>query len=556
MKAFLTFLCTVIFSCCQDAKDWSLLDSDADSDEEIDTFSWREPPDELDLNSLIDPWDAPLPVRAFKRQTFLNERNRPKILPDGSGGVIITAPVSADCENGDELCVPVHAQRISSEGEKMWGDDGVLLTHYYELNEFEVDPFSRYSIAGDGKGGVFVVSPNDYSELKIYANRIFGDGSTHYARPEPLDLPLDEMIEERRIYPLYLEPTNIIVAESGTVFLNINVIYGFEISLFVFADADQYMTLIEDNLEVKTSKFLDRVYVNSEFFHDRFFELSGSNILNIEGDLHWTTYRFIGISGEVTGEDRLDLDYYVDFDRHAGMLYGVDCRTNTSSWCTNAYIYKLEVIEEEYRLKTHWDSDLQVNGGINRIESLAGDGRGYLVVSGCKHVKAVGYETMSQCMYHPDRCTTNLFIQWLDADGSALLSEDDRIVDSFAGESWYPNARILRSVDGDMIHVWMSPLVHTGEAMPDYFSYKMGYYLCAQRRGRDDLAQWDVESCLKVGELRAPDLSTFRSSYWKTWWYDMVEDGEGGAIVVFYAYDGSILAQRISAQGRLMWEGE
>jgi hypothetical protein len=163
-------------------------DSGFDSGIEEEAFSWNHPPSWLDIESLIEPWNKPVPVRAFKQESRLSNCNYPRIVSDGSGGVIIVALAEASCEDSDGVCMTLFAQRISADGVRLWGDYGIRLTEYYPAC-MDTMLVSGFKIISDRTGGIYIISPADYSELKLYANRITGDGRKSFMYLQSVIIP-------------------------------------------------------------------------------------------------------------------------------------------------------------------------------------------------------------------------------------------------------------------------------------------------------------------------------------------------------------------------------
>jgi hypothetical protein len=97
-----------------------------------------------------------------------------KMIPDGSGGMIITW---ADRRNGTDW--NIYAQRIDIDGNPLWMEDGVLVCS---------DAANQYNpvIVADGSGGA-VIAWSDYrtpvEDSEVYAQRIDSDGDANSSWP-------------------------------------------------------------------------------------------------------------------------------------------------------------------------------------------------------------------------------------------------------------------------------------------------------------------------------------------------------------------------------------
>jgi len=94
-----------------------------------------------------------------------------KVIPDGLGGVIITWKQSTNTveDPGD-----IHAQRIDSAGDRLWGSNGIVVC--------DADGWQYKSwLASDGDGGAFIVwgdwpDWSDHATQDLYAQRVSANG--------------------------------------------------------------------------------------------------------------------------------------------------------------------------------------------------------------------------------------------------------------------------------------------------------------------------------------------------------------------------------------------
>ena len=94
-----------------------------------------------------------------------NGQYEPNILPDGSGGAIIA------WEQNVPLDVNIHAQRIDASGALLWSDSGVVVC---DVAERQVDLW----MVPDGAGGVVIAWEDERATFEdIYAQRLDSDGN-------------------------------------------------------------------------------------------------------------------------------------------------------------------------------------------------------------------------------------------------------------------------------------------------------------------------------------------------------------------------------------------
>lgn len=96
-----------------------------------------------------------------------NEQYEPKIIPDGSGGAIMTW---SDYRNG--VAYDIYAQRIDSTGTPKWTGDGVVICN---AGDFQEHP----AILPDGSGGAIITWDDDRTGTganRIYAQRVNASG--------------------------------------------------------------------------------------------------------------------------------------------------------------------------------------------------------------------------------------------------------------------------------------------------------------------------------------------------------------------------------------------
>jgi len=109
----------------------------------------------------------------------------PAFAPDGQGGIIACW---AEQRAGP---MKVYAQRISSNGERLWGEQGVLVS-------IAPGDQRRPAIASDGAGGAIIAWEDDRYDPSgdIFAQRVLADGRVGFP-PEPSPSPSADIV----VYP-------------------------------------------------------------------------------------------------------------------------------------------------------------------------------------------------------------------------------------------------------------------------------------------------------------------------------------------------------------------
>jgi hypothetical protein len=494
-----------------------------------------------DAEDLIDPWDKPEPLRVFQQGKGFMGCFRPRILSDGSGGVIVVASAVATCDGTEEEpCWSLFAQRISGQGERLWGNDGIRLIDVefpdgYCL--YVIDLVRKFELAADGSGGIFIVWQAGSGELDLLVNRIRGDGTRSFTYLEPMQFPIDELAEARGYVPGSLGVGAIARINDEKLLMSLQLEYG-------SGDSDYYLSVIDPDWNAGGYSF-----VATGSLIGSFYRMGDGGILHaMRADPYFVevgtvslTAWFIDGEGAVLGRDAVDLEYnsfafgIVDYDEGASALFLHDTNLVT----------RITVLPLTHELR--WDWQWVGYGGVQEFTGFAGDGAGGIFLSGRQEVP----DDPDSPGCRPETCRTVLVHHWLDSSGSDRVAEEDMALDSFASISWHPDPKVLRSLDGDILHVWNVPLVHQGSADPDCSSYKKGYYLCAQRHSLNDRFVWDEEPCKKVAQMMDLDLSPYET---RIWWLDAVEDGEGGLIAAFDTAS-DIMVQRVSSDGNILWDG-
>jgi hypothetical protein len=530
---------------CSDAKTHSadlFTDPDLDLTDPVeDRISWTTEPDWLDMEGLIEPWDNPMPKRVFEQQSGFLDCYRPRILSDAGGGIIVVASAVVPCEAAEMLpCISLFAQRISAHGERLWGDSGIRITGSAVPSGDcrSNDMINPHEIAGDGSGGFYIVFQMDTGELDFLVKRVEGDGSESFAHAQPMRFPIDELIEVRGYAPESLGLGDIVQTSHEKLLLSMNLMYG-------TGDSDYYLSTVNPDWSVAGYRLIDTGSMISFLF-----DTGEPGVINVmKADPRdtmlgtaWITSLFLDHDGALLGRDSLELPYnsfeygIVDYDRNASALYLHDSNLVT----------KVAVLPETQRLLVDWQ--WVDYGGVQTFRSFSGDGHGGIFLAGWQEVD----DDPDERGCTPDTCRSVLIHHWLGPDGTDRTREEDMVLDSFASTNWYPTPLVLRSIGGDILQLWMVPLVHEGSALPDYFSYEYGYYICAQRHGPEDLFLWAGRPCVRVAQVL---VSNFRSTWAANCWFDAVEDGVGGMIFAFYSPSSGIMVQRLSPSGEIMWHG-
>jgi hypothetical protein len=102
--------------------------------------------------------------------TIISEKERPRLINDGTGGFIIAWTDMSVATGWDEN---VYAQKLDAEGQRMWGEEGIPVS---DAPRRQSDP----QIAADGSGGCIIAWPEiQYADIKtsgIFAQRINSSG--------------------------------------------------------------------------------------------------------------------------------------------------------------------------------------------------------------------------------------------------------------------------------------------------------------------------------------------------------------------------------------------
>ena len=153
------------------------------------------------------------------------------------------------------------------------------------------------------------------------------------------------------------------------------------------------------------------------------------------------------------------------------------------------------------------------------------------------------------------RCTCygRLLVTGREENGDVQFIHPDSELDRFAdASSWSPHAKLFRVGGGKIAHLWMVPLIHERDATLDYFSYEMGYYLCAQIHAPYRFFTFDERPCMNVAQVKD---EFFRNHGDSDWWFNAVDDGAGGLIVALWTPDRGIVVQRVTSHAELAWNG-
>jgi len=102
--------------------------------------------------------------------TIISEKERPRLINDGTGGFIIAWTDMSIATGWDE---DIYAQKLDNEGQRMWGEQGILVS---DAPGQQSDP----QITADGSGGCIIAWPEtqhvDIKTSGIFAQRINSSG--------------------------------------------------------------------------------------------------------------------------------------------------------------------------------------------------------------------------------------------------------------------------------------------------------------------------------------------------------------------------------------------
>jgi hypothetical protein len=527
-----------------------------------DAWSWDALPD-IDLDEYIQPWDGPLPVKVFRNECFFEWDNLPVVLPDGQGGAIVVAPDKTLCENLYSSCYALWAQRLSPDGEKLWGEWGVQVTDYTTPSFEDMSYFQEchQDIAPDGQGGFYLVY-SDYDETGndnvIFANRVLPNGDLYADTAVKLDITRGDM----RAMPsddqlsLWVEPCSYVMGNG--------LLYSLIHQMYSIAGGDSYLAIIDENLDVWKFKYLN----HSIFFTTWLYRTNTSQLFHLSycvdrEDVGYEVTKFIDLDGNVIFGQEALMSYsgpdnpmhvtIMKYDEEATRYFDTCDWTDYWESARNSnvvnYITCWDIDPVARSFSRIWDVDALGVAGVQSIQTLKGDGSGGVYVPALNVIRSGGCEDNRCCTRDPRLCQGEFVIQWIDPDGRVPGDLPPALLEQYV-YGWHPGSVLVRSNDRNVIHFWMSPLVNTGSAIPDVMARGMGYYLCAQRHERGGAwSVWPEEPCVRVVQYA-------NREYGQENWFDAVPDAEGGAIVVYLGKGYSLWAQRISADGRLLWNAE
>jgi hypothetical protein len=557
-KTLYILICAALLSSCV-GPPWVPMDADADMGQP-----------EYDVTGLVEEWEGPVGINVFSRDALfvsLYTGTDNILLSDFNGGIIFML------QPGQRN---VWAQRISSEGERLWMQVGIPVTagDAYEWMGRE-GGLERGGIP-DREGGAYVLynRPHIDNEIFIMGNHIFPDGSLLYPSPifehaihgphDPIKrkfMSSSVILEARLLLNIWLFDGDYLSAnglnnicpvlvdelfENPTPELHCLGMGGWGVPMLQISDSEaMYMTSHITSLVPGDPYFPVRSVQDDKYRYN----IINSDIQSVTG-------------GEIEVAPPLEWDLIIilngldiEYDRPAGGIF-------FSREKVNPPIIKLQLMDHVLTYSWKMEDDIGTEVGV--LYSIRGDGTGGLYVAGMMEGRDEDCPEIECCSREIDRCDTQLRIQLYDHDGFPVYPIEESIVEIYRRINaprpgqyayWDPAPIFSRSIDhepdGNAIYFWRKPLVHEGAQYPDTYSYDLGYVICAQKATPESPAAWGDGKCVPVAQIFMED-----SDYYG--WYDAVDDGQGGSIILYNDYTPGdefyhTSAQRISSSGQLLW---
>lgn len=522
---------------------------------------------ETDVVERIEPWDGPESLLVYFWDSTNYDTDKILVTDHEGGAVFLNQP-------GDRI---VYATRITKDGDLPWGPDGVHATGQGAYDWIGMKKGLERGALADGEGGVYVLYRRFHlDEYFIMGNHVFADGSLLY--PD----------EERAVHGPYddIEDKSL----GNSVVLGDRLILGsfiFDVDFILAHDLKNFCPIYVDPMFENPPGELSCIGTG---VYPYMFKIREDEILYL------TNLSLYFEDGDLKGEDDLEVRYNVIDEDLQSLTGGEEVfisapEKTLSQWLhfmdylslfefdkkgnsIFLFVFKhhdpiIKFLLEEGVPTYAWTFDDNINAEAGNAYSIRGDGRGGVYTAGFSEEREEScLEIDACCLMERDACTTSLRVQLLDGEGHGVYSEDASVVERYSSISqpgefsghWNPFPVFSRSIDnepdGDAIYFWRKPLVHEGSGWPDIFSYDLGYVLCAQKATRDMPASWGQGGCTPVAQVLTGSFDDDHDA-----WCVAIDDGEGGAIVVFNDFNRReerfyIRAQKISSSGRLLWDDQ
>jgi hypothetical protein len=481
---------------------------------------------------------------------------RARIISDGHGGVILIAP---DARGGEEYFHDrIRVQRISHDGERLWGDVGLQPTISESL-AFNPDT----NIILDENGGLFLVYSyfdDALTRTIINGNWVQADGTVIFGQGKELlvDVPDKEDYAVDKI--LYFFDNELFISLDDWPDKACIISYDYQ---FERTDLEPLIYYGESAVINSLGIFSDIIKINEEEFVivNIFVGNQEDNILNCPLDssgfaFECYTYEIYNVSsGYLFGSETGEL---LDFPVKVRGQYFI-------REIPEENLYEILSFDSGIGYKYNYESQslslifpeegIGVGGG-----EVAPDRLGGIYTSYRSYIQTIRqclvdneYEV---CCPENDSCPQYIWLQHMNSDGSISFPEDVGII-HFAGgwSGWNPCTVLVESTNENVIVLWRHPLVYEGTYVPDTQSYEKGYYICAQKYNTNANPLWDEEPCVKISQILYEDhFSYVNCDQQEAQWFGAVADGDGGVIVAFYDKDTNLWVQRISSDGLLLWD--
>jgi hypothetical protein len=150
-----------------------------------------------------------------------------------------------------------------------------------------------------------------------------------------------------------------------------------------------------------------------------------------------------------------------------------------------------------------------------------------------------------------------LFIQHLDTEGRITLGETGveflRLARTPSNDFGLMMHMLAATDDaGNLFYAWENPINHLDTDWPvdQPIPWGWAYKVCVQKATPAEVNVWPDYPCVEVMRFQDVLFDMFDTPPIA----GLVPDGEGGVIVVFTGVEAKLYAQRVSAEGELMWD--
>jgi hypothetical protein len=567
--------------------------SDRDARDDGDLDGEEDAPDRYE-GPIAELWEGKIPINVFGSNREFGG-GFPTVVPDRSGGVIIVGVCSYCYDPVGGTRSGVVMQRIGRDGEKLWGENGILFPQGWGIGKifplhdsYAYVSTSYIDVVGEYVSCVALMSPDGVIDLegafKYSSSDIRGYSEINYVltRDEMLfvsieqtDNPeiegdwcflgLDRSLDSwtggvRCLFPMSsCEGYNCPAAICGSVHAML---------LGVVEDLDGNFVLLyqrsvsdEPQAAMEPGEIYAQTYdreLNQLGEPGCYGSLVGTYDYLCEG---WEIFMRSGTNfsgSDIFCWDRIESDQFTPelVDTLEGVvperLEYVLKFTSDSGYAPAWTPYNTDFIFPDGR-HAHWVSNQSIWwGGINWWVNIVPDNIGGVYAFGA-------YWSSDAC---DQLCPpAEYFIQHLGDSGRTTYSREGKVyltlaytpTSRFEMKNVYDFSFATADQYGNLFYAWLHPInpVDTDWPVDQPIPWGWAYRVCVQKATPGEVNVWpgDPHPCVEV--MRYSDIL-----------YDTVNskpigglapDGEGGAIVIFIGAEGKFYAQRVGADGQLMW---